>query len=39
MELANLRTAFRWAADHDDLDTAATIATFAAILGIGVENL
>ena len=28
-ELANLRTAFRWAADHDDLDTAAAIATFA----------
>jgi hypothetical protein len=37
-ELANLRTAFRWAADHDDLDTAATIATLGAILGIGVEN-
>ena len=28
-ELANLRTAFRWAADHDDLDVAATIATGA----------
>ena len=28
-ELANLRTAFRWAADHDDLDVAATIATYA----------
>ena len=26
-ELANLRTAFRWAADQGDLDTAATIAT------------
>ena len=25
-ELANLRLAFRWAADHDDLDTAAAIA-------------
>jgi predicted ATPase/class 3 adenylate cyclase len=37
-ELANLRTAFRWATDHDDLDVAATIATFAAFLGIMVEN-
>ena len=36
-ELANLRTAFRWAADHDDLDDAATIATYAAILGYAVE--
>ena len=27
--LANLRTAFRWAADHDDLDVAATITGFA----------
>src|SRR4029077_19043125 len=26
IELANLRTAFRWAADHGDLDVAATIA-------------
>ena len=37
-ELANLRTAFRWAADHDDLDVAATIATYAAFLGHLVEN-
>ena len=37
-ELANLRTAFRWAADHGDLDTAATIATYAAFLGVRVEN-
>jgi len=37
-ELANLRTAFRWAADHDDLDVAATIATYAAFLGFLVEN-
>ena len=29
IELANLRTAFRWAADHGDLDVAATIATYA----------
>ena len=37
-EFANLRTAFRWAADHGDLDTAATIATYAALLGLWVEN-
>jgi hypothetical protein len=37
-ELANLRIAFRWAADHDDLDDAATIATYAALLGLCVEN-
>jgi predicted ATPase/class 3 adenylate cyclase len=38
VELANLRTAFRWAADHDDLDDAATIATYAGLLGYMVEN-
>jgi predicted ATPase len=38
VELANLRTAFRWAADHGDLDVAATIATYAASLGILVDN-
>ena len=27
VEMPNLRTAFRWAADHNDLDSAATIAT------------
>ena len=37
-ELANLRTAFRWAADHGDLDDAATIATYAGHLGVCVEN-
>jgi predicted ATPase/class 3 adenylate cyclase len=37
-ELANLRTAFRWAADHNDLDVAATIATLAGFLGQGIEN-
>ena len=31
VELANLRTAFRWAADHGDLDVAATIATYAGV--------
>jgi predicted ATPase len=38
IELANLRTAFRWAADHGDLDVAAAIATCAAVLGYMVEN-
>ena len=37
-ELANLRTAFRWAADHGDLDVAAAIATYAGFLGFCVEN-
>jgi predicted ATPase/class 3 adenylate cyclase len=37
-ELANLRTAFRWAADRGDLDDAAAIATDAAFLGYWVEN-
>jgi predicted ATPase len=37
-ELANLRTAFRWAADRGDLDDAATIATHAALLGFCVQN-
>jgi predicted ATPase len=38
LELANLRTAFRWATDHGDLDMAATIATYAAFVGVLVEN-
>jgi predicted ATPase/class 3 adenylate cyclase len=38
VELANLRTAFRWAADHGDLDVAAPIATYAAWLGYLIEN-
>ena len=38
VELANLRTAFRWAADQGDLDAAAIIATYAAFLGVMVEN-
>jgi predicted ATPase len=37
-DLANLRTAFRWAAEQGDLDIAATIATYAAFLGIWVDN-
>ena len=38
-ELANLRTAFRWAADQGDLDVAVTIATYAGLLGVGVQTL
>jgi hypothetical protein len=38
LELANLRAALRWAADHDDIDTAATIATYAAFVGTLVEQ-
>ena len=38
IELPNLRTAFRWAADHGDLDVAAPIATYAALLGVMVES-
>ena len=38
VELANLRTAFRWAADQGDLDVAATIATYAGFLGLWVET-
>jgi predicted ATPase len=38
-ELANLRTAFRWAADRGDLDSAASIASCGWLLGFfGVEN-
>jgi predicted ATPase len=37
-ELADLRTAFRWAAAHDDLDTAAAIAVYAGFLGGWIEQ-
>ena len=37
-ELANLRAAFRWAADHADLDTAAALAICATFLGVWVEQ-
>ena len=37
-ELANLRSAFRWAADQGDLDTAAAIVMYSGFLGIMVEN-
>ncbi|MGN6335103.1 ATP-binding protein [Mycobacterium sp.] len=37
-ELANLRAAFRWAADHDDLDVAISVAWYASFLGLWVEQ-
>lgn len=37
VELPNLRTAFRWAAEQGDLDVAATIATLAGWLGVGAQ--
>src|SRR6202034_4422609 len=39
VELANLRTTFRWAADHGDLDAAAAIATYGGLLGYMVQTL
>ena len=38
-ELANLRTAFRWAADHNDLDVAAAIATYAGFIGLVTRKI
>jgi hypothetical protein len=38
VELANLRTAFRWAADHGDLDAGAAIAAYSGLLGPFLEN-
>ncbi|MGO9030412.1 ATP-binding protein [Mycobacterium sp.] len=38
VEMANLRTAFRWAADHDDLDSASAIAHYAALVGFWGEQ-
>jgi tetratricopeptide (TPR) repeat protein len=38
VELANLRIAFRWAADHGDLDAGAAIAAYAGWLGPCLEN-
>ncbi|OBK95720.1 cyclase, partial [Mycobacterium sp. 1165178.9] len=37
-ELPNLRSAFRWAADHADLDVAVPIAAYASLLGLMIEN-
>ena len=39
VELANLRTAFRWAADQGDLDVAAPIATSAAFARLSGREL
>jgi predicted ATPase len=39
IELADLRTAFRWAADQGDLDAAAAIASYAGFLGFMVQTL
>ena len=38
VELANLRTAFRWAADHGDLDAGTAITAYAVFLGPNLEN-
>jgi predicted ATPase len=38
VEFANLRTAFRWAAENGDLDAGAAIAAYAALLGPFLEN-
>jgi tetratricopeptide (TPR) repeat protein len=38
VELANLRAAFRWAADHGDLDAGAAITAYAGLLGCSLEN-
>jgi predicted ATPase/class 3 adenylate cyclase len=37
-EIANLRSAFRWAADRHELDVAAGIACYAAFFGFLTEN-
>jgi predicted ATPase len=39
IELANLRTAFRWATDQGDLDVAATIASYVGWLGALAQTL
>jgi predicted ATPase len=38
-ELSNLRAAFRWSIDRDDLDTAATIAFYGSLLGVCSHTL
>jgi predicted ATPase len=38
IELANLRAAFRWAADQGDLDVAAAIVSYAGLLGAVVQT-
>ena len=39
IELANLRTAFRWAADQGDLDVAAALASCVGLFGFMVQTL
>jgi predicted ATPase/class 3 adenylate cyclase len=38
VELANLRTAFRWATDHGHLEAAAILASYAGFLGATVQT-
>jgi predicted ATPase len=38
VEMANLRAAFRWASDHDDLDSASAIAVYASHIGSFAEQ-
>jgi hypothetical protein len=38
VEFANLRARFRWAADRDDLATAAAIAAHTAMLALPLER-
>ena len=38
IELANIRAAFRWAADHDDIDAAAAIAIYSSLLGFYIPQ-
>ena len=37
IELANLRSAFRWSLDHGEVEVAAAIAAHAALMGFSVE--
>jgi len=37
VEVANLRTAFRWSSDRDELEVATDIAAHAALMGFSVE--
>jgi len=36
-ELANLRAAYRWAAEHGDVETATDVAAHAALIGFSIE--
>lgn len=37
-EFANLRIAFRWAADRENIDVAAALGTYAGLVGFNAEN-